>query len=348
MLNLKRKESLPDALAHAAETGNVEWLKSTLASGVDVDATNSFGTTALMKASAHGHIQLVRELLSYGADPNRLRNDKFTALALAAFFGHNEVVKCLVEHGADKNASTRFRTSPEMWAAARTFHSVAKYLGDKTCEPPRTTRIEKAKRISVADPPSKPRVEEAGILVADLPSKPRENFKPAGSLSSARLGLRLALSGLVLLFMVGVGEVILEHRQAAPSTISEPPHLTAESTPTQTIVEKTVVESPAPPVNASTNLNHSEDLGRRSTSAVKAHNPVVQSRGQDKDVEETAITVVEESKVKPQVAPQKATPPPVKVTVSRPTSAASRPASSTPQLISSPNSTTKSKVIQWP
>jgi len=324
MLNLKRKETLSEELARAAETGDVEWLKATLAAGVDVDSSNMFGTTALMRASSRGDVRMVSVLLTYGADPNRARNDKFTALALAAFFGHQPVVKYLVEHGADPKSSTRFGTSPEMWANARTFRSVASYLGDKRKEPTPTTRI---------------------VVVADPSAKQHEHFDIRGSSLSFSLIRRVALCSLILFLVVAVAEVIYEHRQAPPATVSELPSLTTESIPAKTSIEQNVIEPPVQSVSAAANLNHAEDLGKRNSSPAKPHNRVAQNRGQDN--EETSTSIAKEPEIKSEAAPQESTLPPVKVTVSRP--APSRPAVGTTQLISSPNNEKpRSKVIQWP
>jgi len=330
MLNLKRKETLAEDLAHAAETGDVEWLKSTLTAGVDVDATNIFGTTALMRASSRGDVQMVRVLLSFGADPNRIRNDKFTALALAAFFGHQGVVKCLVEHGADTNASTRFGTSPEMWAKARTFRGVARYLGDKGNEPA---------RIKI--------VRDSGTVAVDDASRQDDKYSNVPrSFPSFGLSLRVALSSLVLLFVVAVAEVVIEHRQAAPATVIEVPPVNTESIPAKPAVEQSVTQPSVQTVNASVNLNHSENSGRPNSSA-KSHSRVAQSRGQENEADETAVSIAQEPKGKTEVAPREPAPPPVKITVSRPVS--SKLGASPTQLISSPgNEKNKSKVIQWP
>ncbi|HET9479775.1 MAG TPA: ankyrin repeat domain-containing protein, partial [Pyrinomonadaceae bacterium] len=122
----------PDAatleLWRVAETGEVEALARVLKRVPDINARNEHGVTALMRAAQFGHVRMVRALLEHGADANMTRNDKFTALALAAFFGHTQVVRVLMEHGADSQASTRYGTSPHMWATARTFDEVVNQL----------------------------------------------------------------------------------------------------------------------------------------------------------------------------------------------------------------------------
>jgi uncharacterized protein len=111
-----------------AETDDTGKLEETLARGVDIDARNVDGVTALMRAAYNGRLKMVRALISHGADLNATRVDGFTPLGLAAFFGHTDVVKVLVESGADLSRATRFSTSAEMWASARSFYEIARYI----------------------------------------------------------------------------------------------------------------------------------------------------------------------------------------------------------------------------
>ena len=119
---------LTQELWRLAETDRVEQVEALLNRGVDINASNVHGMTALMRAAEHGRERMVRALLDNGADPNASRNDKFTALLLASFFGHEEIVRILIEHGADINAESRFETSAKMWATCRNFYDVADYL----------------------------------------------------------------------------------------------------------------------------------------------------------------------------------------------------------------------------
>lgn len=121
-------------LWHIAEAGDIDELQAILESGADINASDVHGMTALMRAAHLGRLEMVRALIARGADPNATRSDQFTPLMFAAFFGHTEIVKTLVEHGATTNAATRSGASAHMWATARAFEEVARYL-DKGCLP---------------------------------------------------------------------------------------------------------------------------------------------------------------------------------------------------------------------
>ncbi len=98
------------ALHEASYKGCFETVKLLLAHGADVNATNSYGQTALIKAaSGHernkGRKAVVELLLHSGADINA-RDQSWTsgfgstALMYASEYGHEEVVKLLLDNGA--------------------------------------------------------------------------------------------------------------------------------------------------------------------------------------------------------------------------------------------------------
>lgn len=159
----KNTSAATEALWRLAETDNTQQVESILASGVDINASNAHGTTALMQAVSHGRIRMVRVLLKHGADPNLSRNDKFTPLLLAAFFGHEEIVRILVEHGADIDAATRFGTSAQMWAASRTFGDVVHYL-DK----PPASRLSKEPAVEHGRSQAQTREKVSSVNGADI------------------------------------------------------------------------------------------------------------------------------------------------------------------------------------
>ena len=91
----------PDALHRAAQVGDIEVLKAALAAGVDVDARDGQGWTALMHAVNKGYPLLVGPLLAAGAGVDVRAPDGATALFMAAAHGHTEVVVMLMKAGAD-------------------------------------------------------------------------------------------------------------------------------------------------------------------------------------------------------------------------------------------------------
>ena len=70
--------------------------------GVDVDARNEYGQTAVYVASMHGHTEAVRMLRGWvGARIDQRANGNSTCLCVAAANGHADTVAALIEGGAD-------------------------------------------------------------------------------------------------------------------------------------------------------------------------------------------------------------------------------------------------------
>jgi hypothetical protein len=99
-------------LARAAYEGTREIVAHLIAEGVDVNAENPQGGTALFLAAEQGHIGIVRLLLEHGADANKIPRPNpstgvvsMTPLMAAAAHGETAVVELLMACGAD--ASTQ-------------------------------------------------------------------------------------------------------------------------------------------------------------------------------------------------------------------------------------------------
>tara|TARA_B000000460_G_C21452184_1_gene364267 strand:- start:29 stop:976 length:948 start_codon:yes stop_codon:yes gene_type:complete len=88
-----------------AGAGNVQAVKEHLTKGIDVDAKNKDGSTALHIASLLGQYEVAELLIQRGADVNIKGNDGATALHAAAFLGQYREAKLLLENGV--NANTR-------------------------------------------------------------------------------------------------------------------------------------------------------------------------------------------------------------------------------------------------
>ena len=98
----RQQESVSPAVLHrAAQVGDIEVLMAALASGVEVDARDGRGWTALMHAVNKGYPLLVEPLLAANASVNLRAPDGATALLMAVAFGYTEIVAMLMRAGAE-------------------------------------------------------------------------------------------------------------------------------------------------------------------------------------------------------------------------------------------------------
>jgi ankyrin repeat protein len=88
------------ALHMAAESGRINSLKQVLDQGVNVNAQDTEGVTALMIASVLGHKEAVEFLIANGAEINTKGKNGITALFAASYMGHFAVVELLLDRGA--------------------------------------------------------------------------------------------------------------------------------------------------------------------------------------------------------------------------------------------------------
>ena len=111
-----------DTLLHYAVDGECskEVLQAIVESGIDVNATNKNGTTALMKASRRGNIDAISVLLRAGVDPNIVDGNGNTLLHYAVDGEcSKEVLQAIVESGIDVNATNKNGTTALMMASGR-------------------------------------------------------------------------------------------------------------------------------------------------------------------------------------------------------------------------------------
>ncbi|KAL2865163.1 ankyrin repeat-containing domain protein [Aspergillus lucknowensis] len=85
--------------------------------GVDLEARNHVGRTALAEAAWRGRAEIAKLLLESGAKIESRDNDGSTPLILAAVDGHEKVVKLLLDRGAAVEAKCRLRQTALSWAA---------------------------------------------------------------------------------------------------------------------------------------------------------------------------------------------------------------------------------------
>ena len=91
------------ALLRAAREGHADAVQELLKSpGIDVNAKDEAGNTALIEAARLGHDHVTRVLLAAGADFKLRNRDGKTPLMLAVAGGHDEVVFALKQAGANE------------------------------------------------------------------------------------------------------------------------------------------------------------------------------------------------------------------------------------------------------
>jgi ankyrin repeat protein len=87
--------------ADAITRGDVPTVCERLERGVDVDARDRYGQTALMLAARAGHREVVETLIAYRADLNVTAKFGLSAVMLAVVAGYSEVARLLADAGAD-------------------------------------------------------------------------------------------------------------------------------------------------------------------------------------------------------------------------------------------------------
>ena len=103
-----KKLSLVDALFLGAKEGDIILVTQALEQGVDINARNDQGCTALNWAMFHGMIDVVQLLLTKPeVDINAQNDHGCTALYWAVFHGNIDVVQCLLNDNAKTNIKAR-------------------------------------------------------------------------------------------------------------------------------------------------------------------------------------------------------------------------------------------------
>ena len=85
----------------AITRGDVQLVRDLLARGIDVDARDRYGQTALMLAAHAGHREVAETLIAHRANLNRTAKCGLSAVMLALVAGHADVARLLARAGAD-------------------------------------------------------------------------------------------------------------------------------------------------------------------------------------------------------------------------------------------------------
>ena len=118
------------AMHWAAHNGDLQTVEALIRDNGGVNAKNRYGVAPLWLASTNGHADVVSALLRAGADPETPRAESGeTPLMAAAMAGHIPVMQRLLTSGADPNVVDHVRQQTAlMWAAAERQTEAARVL----------------------------------------------------------------------------------------------------------------------------------------------------------------------------------------------------------------------------
>jgi hypothetical protein len=94
-------------LIYAVRLGLKDITKLLLTGGARMELRDNSGASALWYAASAGHKEVVELLLANGANIHLMDNDGYTPLHEAAGGGHKDVVRLLLSHGADVDVAAK-------------------------------------------------------------------------------------------------------------------------------------------------------------------------------------------------------------------------------------------------
>ena len=162
------------ALHWAAYHGDVEMTQALLKAGANVKASTRIGSmTPLFMAARQGSDAVIDVLLKAGAMAHDANTNGTTVLMMASASGNPEAVTRLLARGADPNATdiTNGQTAL-MFAAARNSAAAIKVLLQHHANPNITTKVVKLAKVRV-DANGDPLPEETATPAAGAPAKPQ-------------------------------------------------------------------------------------------------------------------------------------------------------------------------------
>ena len=106
-----------DALVQAVRDGDRAQTATLIEQGVDINAANPDGATALHWAAHLDDLEILRLLLQAGANVNVANVYGVTPLALACLNANGPIVEVLLQSGADPNLASVSGETPLMTAA---------------------------------------------------------------------------------------------------------------------------------------------------------------------------------------------------------------------------------------
>lgn len=135
------------ALHWAAHQDDRETVERLVRAGANVQAVNDLGVTPLLLACTNGSTAIVEALLAAGANPNATAEGRETPLMIASWTGNADVVRRLIAAGADVNAKEASRQQTAlMWAVSERHADVVRLLVQKGADVHARTAVNAANR----------------------------------------------------------------------------------------------------------------------------------------------------------------------------------------------------------
>ncbi len=117
-----------EELWKAARCGNDAEISRLAEQGVDINAVNWNGWTAVLLSAQNGHHGCLELLHRLGADVNKARNDGGVSMHAAAWKNHIKCIEVLQKRGADVNQANKKGQTPMYIAAYYGHHQCIEVL----------------------------------------------------------------------------------------------------------------------------------------------------------------------------------------------------------------------------
>lgn len=122
------------ALTISITSGNIDFVKTLVENGVDVNFRHQYLVPAIFFAANSKHRnEILKILLENGADPNDRNSDSMTPLMLTSMTNNLDGCKILIEHGADVNVQREKKLggeAPLFYAVQSGYFDIVKLLCD--------------------------------------------------------------------------------------------------------------------------------------------------------------------------------------------------------------------------